>query len=325
MAEFFTDFSEHTAGSPPQGWSSRWQTNNETWEVVSSGQGRGGVLLRHTTTSIALRFLSWDDVGDVSEVDIVARFRTDTQGQGVQFQNRLIAFGGGSGGDENGYYAEMWLPDHPEDNDGLRLNGYDGGGGFIAGTPYRLRLHTNTWYKMRFQATEDVQRARIWRDGTPEPDGWQVEGSQTRFASGLIGLGAQSPGTRDWDWIAVGTDGDAAPVPDDRFAIFDDIEIPLVYAYEVDRELIADKRRTVGGKMRMDVIAVKRQWTLQTRPMPKEQRDALVNYLIGIKFQAGDFYMADTGTVRGLMSVDRDVREVSHPDRHSLTLSVLEA
>lgn len=109
-------------------------------------------------------------------------------------------------------------------------------------------------------------------------------------------------------------------------ATFDGIEIPLVFAYETDREVIGDKRRTVGGKMRMDVIAIKRQWTLQTRPMPKADRDTLIDHLVAIKFQAGDFVLSELGpgSIRALMSIDRDVREVSHPDRRSLTLSVLE-
>lgn len=110
-------------------------------------------------------------------------------------------------------------------------------------------------------------------------------------------------------------------------AIFDNIEIPLIYAYQTGRAFVADKRRTVGGKMRMDVVAVKRQWTLHTRPMPKADRDTLVDYLVSIKFQAGDFVLGELGpgSIRALVTVDSDTREVSHPDRRSLTLTVMEA
>lgn len=325
MAQFFTDFSEHPVGLPPAGWTSRWQTNAETWAVVESKEGRGSVVLRHVTTTVARRLFTWDDVGDVNEVDIVARFRTDREGPAVQLQNRVFAFSGGTLGNEDGYYAEMWMQNDPTDGDGLRLNGYENGAGFVAAPAYRLPLSPNQWYKVRFQATSTTQRARIWRADEPEPVEWHAQSVQARFLSGFVGLGAQSPGVREWDWIAVGTAGDPAPVPD-RTASFDGIEIPLIYAYQTVREFVADKRRTVGGKMRMDVVAVKREWTLQTRPLPKAHRDAILEHLRAIKFQAGDFVLHELGpeSIRALMTVAEDDRDVSHPDRHSLTLLVME-
>ena len=71
-------------------------------------------------------------------------------------------------------------------------------------------------------------------------------------------------------------------------AQFDGIDIPLIYAIELERQVIGDRRRTAGGKMRQDVIAMKRQWTLTTRPMEKADADALINHLEANKFEAGD-------------------------------------
>jgi len=158
---------------------------------------------------------------------------------------------------------------------------------------------------------------------------WSRKALSYLLPVGMIGLGAMHIGVRQIDWIAVGTDGDVAPDPEktpEKTAYFDGIEIPLVYAYQTARQLIADKRRTVGGRMRMDVVAAKRQWTLQTRPMPKAHRDAILDYLRSINYQAGDFILTELGytPIRALMMVQDDRRDVSHPDRHSLTLLVME-
>ena len=328
MAQFFTDFTEYPIGMPPAGWTQRWQPVGGAWTVVEEADARGGVALQEETTTGTRRLFTWDDVGVVDHVEIVARFRTFTSGElGYWSQCRFYAFGSGTQASPNGYYAEMVMGE--PGTTGLAFLGYENGIGFGIAPFYFTPLQTHRWYKIRFQATTTQQRARIWPADQIEPAEWHAQGSQTRFASGMIGIGAQHIGVRQIDWIAVGTDGDEAPDPEkppEKTAYFDGIEIPLVYAYQTARQLIADKRRTVGGRMRMDVVAAKRQWTLQTRPMPKAHRDAILDYLRSINYQAGDFILTELGhtPIRALMMVQDDRRDVSHPDRHSLTLLVME-
>jgi hypothetical protein len=78
-------------------------------------------------------------------------------------------------------------------------------------------------------------------------------------------------------------------------AFFDSIEIPVVYSQETSRDVIADRRRTVSGKMRQDVIAQKRGWNLTTRPIPLAKRNLLYNHLVSIDWQAGDFHLDEFG------------------------------
>ena len=110
-------------------------------------------------------------------------------------------------------------------------------------------------------------------------------------------------------------------------AQFDGIDIPLIYAIELERQVIGDRRRTAGGKMRQDVIAMKRQWTLTTRPMEKADADALINHLEANKFEAGDFHLDEFGagvTIEAFMRVTRVTRVLEAPDRRSLELLVIE-
>jgi hypothetical protein len=58
------------------------------------------------------------------------------------------------------------------------------------------------------------------------------------------------------------------------------VDIPSVYVDEQpEDEIIGEELRSADGTLRSDVIAVKRTWRLQTRPITKAQIDAVVNPL----------------------------------------------
>lgn len=110
-------------------------------------------------------------------------------------------------------------------------------------------------------------------------------------------------------------------------AQFDGIDIPLIYSVEITRQMVGDRRRTVGGKMRQDVIKTKREWSLITRPMPKAERDLLISHLESNKFRVGDFHLDEFGpgvTVRAAMRVNGEIRALELPERRSLDLLVIE-
>ena len=52
-------------------------------------------------------------------------------------------------------------------------------------------------------------------------------------------------------------------------------EVPYVYALNVTRETIGERQRTAGGKLRQDVVAVKRTWRLQTRVITKSKATSI--------------------------------------------------
>jgi hypothetical protein len=108
-------------------------------------------------------------------------------------------------------------------------------------------------------------------------------------------------------------------------ATFDGIEIPLVYSQETSREVLADRRRVASGRMRQDVIALKKQWTLITRPIALTDRNTLYDHLVNIDWQARDFFLDDLGvTVRAFLRWGRELRSLNQPEKRSLNLIVIE-
>lgn len=109
-------------------------------------------------------------------------------------------------------------------------------------------------------------------------------------------------------------------------ATFDGIEIPVVYSQETSREVIADRRRTISGRMRQDVISQKRSWTMATRPISLVDRDLLYDHLVSIDWQAGDFQLDDlgVGTIRAFLRWGRETRSLDQPEKRSLELTIIE-
>ncbi len=59
---------------------------------------------------------------------------------------------------------------------------------------------------------------------------------------------------------------------------------------------IGDKARTAGGKLRKDIVGVKRVWTIRTRPMPLAQAEQLLGYLRSTNFAEDVFVIAGLAT-----------------------------
>lgn len=105
------------------------------------------------------------------------------------------------------------------------------------------------------------------------------------------------------------------------------VEIPAVYAIETDRQIIGDRARTAGGKMRQDLVTIKRTWQLQTRPITGTQANALFAVIDG----AVDFWLDEFGedTVKAYVTIS-DKRSqfglngVWQKDGREITLTVEE-
>ena len=119
-------------------------------------------------------------------------------------------------------------------------------------------------------------------------------------------------------------------------ARFDGIDIPLVYEVEIGREFIGERGRTAGGRLRQDVVAIKRTWHLETRPITLAQASALLDHLESINFGPGDFWLDDfgptTNTVTAVITPD-SIRESHmqlsidgewHSNARELSLVVIE-
>lgn len=111
-------------------------------------------------------------------------------------------------------------------------------------------------------------------------------------------------------------------------AQFNGIDIPLIYSLRIRRAIIADEARTAGGTLRRDLVAVKSVWSMTTRPMLLADRDALIDHLDGIGWDAGDFWLDEFGptteTVEVFLEIidDRQLGYVNQ--RHVLDITATE-
>lgn len=113
-------------------------------------------------------------------------------------------------------------------------------------------------------------------------------------------------------------------------AKFDGFEIPKVYV--LDEELIeqADVGRTIDGTERRDVVAVKRTWRVETRPVLPSEIAALENHLAAILWGYGDWWIdtfgSETNTTRARIDASswRKGRPLDLPGRRSLSFTVIE-
>lgn len=110
--------------------------------------------------------------------------------------------------------------------------------------------------------------------------------------------------------------------------------IPYVYAIIIDREILGDEARTASGKLRRDIVAVKRTWRLQTRPITKSEADTILSVLQTASHGVINFWIDDFGdeenSIPAFVEVETEERVqfgrggVWHPDGRQLSLIVVE-
>jgi hypothetical protein len=210
MTTYSTSFDSYTADVQPSDWTARWVTANNTWAVRSKASTEGGKVLENTGTVDGRHLLSWDAIdGDANRanVEVLGRMRSSST---LLSQLRLIVRGSGSAASETGYMLD--LPSASATD--LRIIKASAGTLTSLGTAYAYTFAANTWYFVRFRANGTSLKARVWADGEVEPSVWHIDITDSSIsAAGWTGVGnLESTGTRDFDWISVGTNGDTAPL-----------------------------------------------------------------------------------------------------------------
>lgn len=98
-----------------------------------------------------------------------------------------------------------------------------------------------------------------------------------------------------------------------------------MYTESAGREEIAESERTATGMLRRDVVAVKRIWSIRTRPIKKAQRDALLDHLDGIMWGFVDFLCDDlTVPIKAKVTLESDERSLDSPERYELAFRIEE-
>ena len=209
MTNYNTSFDGNTTGVQPSDWTGRWNTSGETWAVREKSLNTKGKCLEHTRTTTLRRLLSWNDIDSDSDRDnseILVRFRTNTVTVTEQFS--CVLRGSGTAGAEEAYIF------HQPSATAVRISRLVGGTITTIASLTVPVLTANQWYTIRFRVNSTDLKAKMWNshyDGE-EPAAWDIETTDANISSnGWVGIGnTASLGTRDWDDIAVATNGGTA-------------------------------------------------------------------------------------------------------------------
>lgn len=243
---FSTDFSEYETGGIPDGWSERWAEGN--WSVLDDPR-----TLVLQTGGMARRVLTWDELGEIEgDVELFALVR----GHSAETLFHLPIHVSGSEGSETSYYVDASVRFNS-----FRINHYNDGSYSTLASKVR-DIHPDVFYRVLFQREGTTLRARLWENGTPEPDEWDLEVDDGTLSSGAIGVGGVSSGTRtEWAFLGVGIGGAEAP----RAPAFElpDVEIDLIAPQ--DNELV---HLNAGQPLRVELEAARSgQYVIEYRPV----------------------------------------------------------
>ncbi len=114
------------------------------------------------------------------------------------------------------------------------------------------------------------------------------------------------------------------------------IEIPGVQAQKLTRQVVGERGRTAGGKLRQDVVAVKRAWRLECKYLTTTQYNAIIDHLNSLLFGATTFWLDELGgtaaanSIAVYVDIEDDERVqfardgTWYENGHSITLTVTE-
>ena len=203
MALVETLFSEYPDGAPAD-WTDFWGTGDFTATVETNAAGDidfGTKWLKYESSADDRSVLTWDDLGNMSDVCMVVKIRPSIIAiNGI----RLFLRVGGVATDEDAYicYAGTNF---------LAINKYkDGASVSLDSEAFALIIDKEYWLK--FQVIGTALKAKIWSADSVEPYDWHIETTDADIASGAVGIGAYD-GTQDFYLDYIGVDSSEIGLP----------------------------------------------------------------------------------------------------------------
>lgn len=227
MSVFTTDFSEYTTGQPPSDWSDYWSSGAFTFLAqANSGDFKvGSKKCRFLISSDTNSAVTWDDIGDVADSDIIIKASVESSAGGARVYSRVS----GSSGAENGYFLIFGISGQ------LYLYKMVNGAS-TAITSIIISTLSYTDYWIRFQTVGTTLRGKIWSVDTVEPAEWKISGTDSSLTSGHCGVGAwNNRADFNVDYFSCGTGSDLALFPptgwelSDRFGFISTSSIQSAY------------------------------------------------------------------------------------------------
>ncbi len=196
--QYATDFSEYEVGSIPNGWSESWNPSN--WEIAN---GTDNQLIQTTGGSTGRWALTWDEIGQIEgDVEVFGLVSADSNDSLFSLPIHVS----GESGTETAYYLNANI-----DIGAVRIARYNEGAFTeLIRTDYGMKR--DTYYRVLFQREGTTLRGKVWENGTPEPEEWDVVINDSTLSGGYVGVsGASQNTTTRWAYIGVGVGEESAP------------------------------------------------------------------------------------------------------------------
>lgn len=212
----FTDFSEYTTGVAPSDWTDQWAAF-DTLQVQDDAGALSGKVLRLVSTSVGRRAVTWDDVLNDAEIDLLIRFKWVTApsiGSDNYGMHMFRARVSGAAATETGVGSTLLGM--------INTDLYHSSAAYSAGSVISSgvasvntgkQLVADTWFWARMHLTGRNLKQKFWTHGESEPGTWGVDITYPVDLpqSGAIGLGAFQLVDVMIDRFGVGLGGAVAP------------------------------------------------------------------------------------------------------------------
>lgn len=178
-----TNFSSYSSGVNLSDWADHWSTGDTTFFAVSTPATTlpvGTKQCFYQKTGSVINATTWTTVGDVSNVDILAKITTDAadvSSGGVYIFARVS----GVAGSENGYYISIT-------NTNIGLSRILNGSIDLLTSIAALQTATISSY-VRFNLSTIEIKLKMWSVNTVEPNDWLISASDSALTSGSVGFG----------------------------------------------------------------------------------------------------------------------------------------
>ena len=204
-----TDFSEYTVSNPPDDWTERYNVDYDAPIIKDLANGYGGKCLFMDSSGSSIYVMSWDEIVDARNVDVLCRFKITNN---ATYGFYIVVRGGGDTDNYNycGVRFEITfgkITIRCFVNDVYQT---------IVGVDASKTISENEWYWTRYRVWGNYLKCKLWQ-GRPEdePTEWDLETCHTNLAtSGWVGVGhADNYLDVNVDYFSVGTGGALAPFP----------------------------------------------------------------------------------------------------------------
>ena len=195
----WTDWSEYPSGVQPADFTQEWDPT-AFFSVADDADIPGNKFLQWSADGVSRNRwgLAYNGLAPFSDQDVLTdvRVRSVGAGPGAWYMGAAAVRITGSAANEGGY--ALWFVHSSTAPNTLALATWTNGGYTQLGTN-ALNWSFDEWYTVRLRAVGNSIQAKVWPRGTPEPAGWMIDVTDTRWATGRPGVANHDNGTVQWD------------------------------------------------------------------------------------------------------------------------------